>query len=245
MKHSVVPEKSEIKYSEVVVLGDGELQTCDSDQDISCQVICNLQTYSTHQYSPVPVSSSQTPQNTRLSELFFGNPTRAKTTSSVDLSSCSYIYSNVLTSQTLKNAPTPYLSPSYCHAVSVNDVKMQPGGEEEPLEQRSDSSFSPTDELKTFSLFMKQCEIPASFSDFSSISQSTIILSHPAEFTSLNHAFSQSNFNSVPSLQPNTFTHPDASSNNFSTPFSPFLPLAFMDFSYCPVKCEPYVSLAV
>lgn len=237
MKHSMVPEESEIKYSEVVFLDESELQTCDPDQDISYQNISNLQTYSTHQYSPLPVSSSQTPQNTRLSEMFIENPPRVRTTCSTDLSSCSYSYSNVLTSQTLKNVPTPNLSPSYCHTVSINDVKMQLGGEKEPSEERSDSS-------QPFSLFLKQYQIPLSLSGFSRISQSTVLLSHPAQFTALEHPFSQSNVNSVP--LPNTFTqhHPDACSDNFSTLFSPF-PVSFIDFSYCPVECEPFISLAV
>lgn len=151
----------------------------------------------------------------------------------MDLSSCSYFYSNVLTSQTLKNVPTPNPSPSHCHTVSINDVRMQLGGEKEPSEERSDSS-------QACSLLLKQYQIPLSLSDFSRISQSTILLSHTAQCTAFKHPVPQSNVNS------DTFTqhHPDASSDTFSTSFSPFR-VSFTHFSYCPVECEPYIPLAV
>lgn len=164
MTCSLVPEKSEFKYSEVVFLGGSVLQTCSSDQDVY-----DLQTYSTHQYSPVPVSRSQTPRNASLSETFTGSPTRVRTTSNMDLSSCSYFYSNVSTSQTLQNVPTLNLSPSYCRTVSISDIKVQLGGEKEPPGEMSESS-------PAFSLHH---QIPLSFSDFSIISPSTILLSHP------------------------------------------------------------------
>lgn len=237
MKHSVVPGRSEIKYSEVVLLGESELQTCDQDQDISYQNVCDLQTYSL-----VPVSTSQTPLTTR--PMFIRSPTGARMTCSMDLSSSSYFYSNVLPAQTIKTVSTPILSTTYCQAVSSYDSKMQLGGEKEPSEERSESSLCPTDEFKTFSLFLKPYQTTISFSDYNSTPQSASLLPHSVEFPPLKHPFPQSNSNPVPSLQPDTFTHPNASSDKFSTSFSPFF-FSLMDFSYCPVECEPYISIAV
>lgn len=249
MRQPALAEKTEIKYSDVILLGERELLNADPDQDISYQ--SNLQTYSSHRYSPLPVSGDQTPQDTRKSEKkCIESSSRAKTSSNTDLSSCPSIYSNVLISQMLKCPPTPLLSlcnrlSNDCQhsTVSVNDVKLQLGGDSEPSVSlqgrsttRSDSPLSQTDELKTFRLFLKQHQ-----STLSSHS-SCVLLSHPAEVTSPQHPFSHSLYNLLPSLQPDTFTHPD---DTFNPSFSPFPHSVFVDFSYCPVECDPYISPAV
>ncbi|XP_029317034.1 interleukin-6 receptor subunit beta [Cottoperca gobio] len=220
MKRPAVSEKNKIKYSEVVLLGESELQNSDPDQDLVYQ--SNLQTYSLHCYSPLPVSGAQTPQDTRRSEKkCVKSPTRAKTTSNTDLS---FIYSNVLFSQTLKGLPTPLISPSYVqtndlqhNTCSVHDVKLQLGGDSEPSVSlqgwsatRSDSSLSQTEKLKSFHLFLKQHQTSVSFHS------SPYLLYHPAEVTS---------------PQADTFPRPDDTVN---TTRSPFPPCMFVDFSYCP-----------
>ncbi|XP_039993830.1 interleukin-6 receptor subunit beta [Xiphias gladius] len=105
-----VLETPEMKCYEVILLGESELQKPSLDQVTSHQSVCNLRTYSSHRYPPPPVSGSQTPQNTRISEKKFNrSPVRAKTNSNTDLS----IYSSVVLSQTLRNPPAPILPPSY------------------------------------------------------------------------------------------------------------------------------------
>ncbi len=262
MKQPAIAEKTEIKYSDVILLGESELQNSDPDQDLTYQSVCALQTYSSHCYSPLQISEAQTPQNTRKLEKYTKSSTRARTTSNTDLSSCPSIYSNVLFSQTLKSLPTPLLSPSFVQSndwlhstVSINDVKPQLDGHSKPpvsllgrsaaSATRSDSPLSPADELKTFRHFLRQHRSPVSFSNFNSISYSSVLLSHPAEVTSPQHLFSQSLYNSVPSLKPDTFTHPGAPSDTFTASLSPFPHSVFVDFSYCPVKCDPYISPAV
>ncbi|GAA6213324.1 interleukin-6 receptor subunit beta-like isoform X1 [Lates japonicus] len=250
MKQPSVPEKPEIKFSEVILLSESEHQNSDLDHATSYQSICDLQTYSSHRYSPLPSSGSQTPQNTRISEMKFNrSPIRAKTTSNTDLSSSPSIYSEVIISQTVKNSPAPILPPYHhqsndwqCSTDSVSDVKLQLGGDSElfgdrragpPQEGRSTTKIdSPSETLR---LFLKQHQSPIDFSDFSSISQSSVLLSHPAGITSPKHLFSQTNINSI---QPNTFAPSTAPSDNFSS----FLPPVFVDFSYCPVECDPYIS---
>lgn len=261
MKRPVMAEKTEIKYSEVILLGESELRNSDPDQDLTYQSVCPLQTYSSHGYSPLQVSEAQTPQNTRKLEKCTKSSTRARTTSNTDLSSCPSIYSNVLFSQTLKSlreservqSPSFVQSNDWQHStVSVNDIKPQLGGDSVSLQgrsttsaTRSDSPLSPADELKSFRHFPRQHQSPVSLSDFSSISHSSVLLSHPAEVTSPQHPFSQSLYNSVPSLEPDTFTRPDALSDPFATSHSPFPHSVFVDFSYCPVECDPYISAAV
>ncbi|XP_034714869.1 interleukin-6 receptor subunit beta [Etheostoma cragini] len=249
MRHPPLAEQTETKYSDVILLGEIELLNADSDQDISYQRC--LQTSSSHRYCPLPVSGDQTPQDTSKSEKCFRSLSRAKKSSNTDLSSCLPIYSNDLISQTVKCPPSPLPSCSnlpsnaWQHStVSVNDVKFQQGGDSEPsvsLQARSTTSFdsplSQTDELKTFRLFLKQHQ-----STVSSHS-SCILLSHPsAEVTSPQHPYSQSLYNLLPSLQPNTFTQ---LSDTFNPSFTPFPHSVFVDFSYCPVQCDPYISLPV
>ncbi|XP_040916831.1 interleukin-31 receptor subunit alpha [Toxotes jaculatrix] len=259
MKPLPVLEKPEIKNSEVILLGESKLQNNGPDQATSYQSICNLETYYSHRYSPPPVSGSQTPQNTRTSERKFNrSPVRAKTTSNTDLSSCPSIYSSVVFSQTLKNPPAPIWSPSNHQlnewqrsAVSVSDVKLQLAGASEPPEGRRaggqqkghsttslDSPRSPTDELKTSHILPKNHQSPVSFSDVSIVSPSSFSLSHPPEVSSPKHLLSQWGINLVPSFQPSIFTNPNSPSANSSS----LLPPVFVDFSYCPVECDPYIS---
>ncbi|XP_074517438.1 interleukin-6 receptor subunit beta isoform X2 [Sebastes fasciatus] len=242
MKRPGIAERTEIKYSEVFLLGVSELQNSDPDQDLSYQ--SNLQADFSHCFSPLPVSGLQTSPNTRKSEKKCS--TRAKTTSYIDLSS---VYSNVLFSQTLKSLPSPLILSSdlqsndwqHC-SVCVNDVKLQLGRDSEPsgsLQGRSTiRSDSQTDELKNF-----QHQSPVSISDFSSFSPFPYLLSHPAEVTSPQHPFSQSLYNSAPSLQPDTFTRPEDTFT--STAFSPFSHSVYVVSSLCPEECDPYISAAV
>ncbi|XP_026172295.1 interleukin-31 receptor subunit alpha isoform X2 [Mastacembelus armatus] len=228
MKMTVVPEKPEIKYSEVILLGESELQNCNPDQDTSYHSTCNLQTYSPHQYCPLSVLGSQTVQNTRISEKFITDPNTVKATSNVNLSTCSSNYSNILFSQMPKIPPTLIISP-FCpsRTVSVIDIKAT----------KSESQLSPPNELKTFHFFLNHHQSPDLFSDFCSVSQSTVLRSRLSELSLPKQPFSQSNLNSAPSLQP-IFPHSDF----FSASFSPFLASDFVDFSYCPVACDPYIS---
>ncbi|XP_070698926.1 interleukin-6 receptor subunit beta-like [Pempheris klunzingeri] len=235
MKPPAVPEKTDIRYSEVILLGESEQDNCGPDKDVTYQSISNLQVYSTHRYSPLRVSGAQTPHNTRKSE------------SNTERTFCPSIYSEVLFPQTLKCIPTTPLSPSdrQQSSVSINDVKLQLGGDSEASESlqgrsttRSDSSLSQADELKACRHFLRQNQSPVSSSDLSSVSYSSILLSHPAEDTSPQHSFSRSHNNSAPSLQPDTFTRPDALSDTFATSPPPFLHSLFVDLSYCPVECE-------
>ncbi|CAK6966964.1 interleukin-31 receptor subunit alpha [Scomber scombrus] len=245
MKQSAVPEIPEIKYSEVIVLGISDLQDSDLDQDFGYQGICNIQAYSSHQYSPLSVSVTQTPQNTpKFDKKYTRSSTRAKTTSN------SSIYSNVLFSPIHQTPPTPILCPSYLQfndmqqsTVSVSDSKLQLGVDSEsPVSVHSvgsDSPFSQTDELK---MFLRQHH--SSISDFNKIFHSSMVLSHPVEVTSPQLPFSRSHFNSILSLQPNTLTRPHSSLDTTATSLSPFSQSVVVDLSYCPVECDPYISNA-
>lgn len=252
MKHPAVPETFDINYSEVILLSSSDLQDSDADQDFSYQGVCNIQTYSSHRYSPLPNTVAQTPQNTRKFDKYTRSSTRAKATSAADLSFCPSIFSNAFFSQTHQTLPAPILCPSYLQCndwqqstVSVNDSKLQPGGDSElPVSLQgigSDSPLSQTDELKTF--FLRQHHGPVAFSDCNKIFYSSVLLSHPVEDTSPQHHFSRSHFNLVPSLQTETLTHPDSHLDTSATSFSPLLQSVFVDFSYCPVQCDPYMSL--
>ncbi|XP_076604135.1 interleukin-31 receptor subunit alpha [Chaetodon auriga] len=249
MKQPAMAEKTEIKYSAVILLDESKLPNSNPDKDLAYQSVCNLQTYSSHRYSPLPVSSTQTPQNTRNSEKkSIKISTRAKTASNTDLSSFPSIYSNILVSQTLKRVPPPLLSPSYLQTndwqhstVSINDAKIHPGRDGElSLQGRSaTTSASQTDELETFGHFLRQHQSPASSSDLGSISHSSVLLFHPAAVTSPQHSFSHVLYSSVPSLQPDTVTRPDALSGTSNTSLSPFPHSVFVDLSYCPLQCDP------
>ncbi|XP_029350425.1 interleukin-6 receptor subunit beta [Echeneis naucrates] len=218
------PEKPKIKYSEVTLLGETELQNSG-------------------------LHEAQTPQRTRMSEST-RSPIRPRTTSDTDPTSYPLIYSTAIFSQTPpKNPPPAILSPAYLHlsdwqhsTVSVSDVRQKPGSDGELRRSGTqestalDSAPSVTDKLQTFRLFLKQNQSLVSFPDFSSVPTSCTLLFHQAEAHSHRHSFLRSNFNSVPSLQPDTFAHPSAPA---------FLPPVFVDFSYCPVKCDAYISPAV
>lgn len=223
MNPLVLPEKPAVKYSEVIVLG--ELENSSLDQDHSYQGVCNLQTYSSLR-SPLGISRSGKTLTRR---------------SATDLSPCCSDYSSVMLSRPLQNTPGPLLHLS-CdqynwQTANVNDVKLQLGGASEP------SQSQPKDEHKTSHHFLQHHQIPASFSDLSSISSSAVLPSHTTEISSLKHPFSQSSFNSL--LQSNNFHQPTDSSDNFTTSFSQFLPSIFVDFSYCPVECDPYISSTI
>lgn len=232
-----------IEHSKVVLLGESELENSNPDEDLTHHSVCDLQTYSSPCYSPQPVSQAQTTQNTTqpVKQCF----TRAKTTSNADLSSCPSVYSSVHFSQMPPSPPTLLLDSTYQSnhwqhsTVSVNEVNLQLGGDSEPSASprsatRAHSPLSKPDELKTFRYFLRQHQSPVCFFDLSSISHSSVLLSHPAEVTSPQNPFSQSIYKSVPSLQPKTFTH--------TADLSPFPQSLFVDFSYCPLKCDPYTS---
>lgn len=260
MKRPAIAEKTEIRYSEVILLGESKLQNSGPDKDQTYQSVCNLQIYSSHPCSPDRDSRAQTPQSTRKSEkTYIKTSTRAETTSKTEDTSCPSIYSEVLFSQTLKCLPVslqPHSYPQFTDCqqstLSVSDVKLQLDGDGEasvPLQgtsaTRADLSLSQTEELETFRPSLRQHQSPVSFSDLSSISYSSVRLSHPAEVTSPQHPFCQSLYNSAPSFQPDAFTHPDALSDTLTTLPSLFPHSLFVDFSYCPAECDPYVSALV
>lgn len=223
MNPLVLPEKPAVKYSEVIVLG--ELESSSLDQDHSYQGVCNLRTYSSLR-SPLDISRSGKTLTRR---------------SATDLSPCCSDYSSVMLSRPLQNTPGPLVHLS-CdqydwQTANVNDAKLQLGGASEP------SQSQPKDEQKTLHHFLQHHQIPASFSDLSSISSSAVLPSHTTEISSLKHPFSQSSFNSL--MQSNNIRQPSDSSDNFTTSFSQFLPSIFVDFSYCPVECDPYISSTI
>ncbi|KAK2826464.1 hypothetical protein Q5P01_020678 [Channa striata] len=228
MKHPTHPEKSEVKYSRILFVGESELPNCDSDQDVIYHV-CNLQTYSTCQYAPLLPSDTYTLQKTKIPEKLVRGLTEVKTSSNVDLSSCTSasVYSKVFVPQ------TPNLS-SCCHTVSATDLKLRADGEKDTPEDetttRSDFPPSPADEKKTFGLFLKRQRSPVFFSDKGSISQPNIL-----QASSPKHSSPQRNFN--------TFTPPNAPSDNFT--FLTFLPPVFGDFTFCSVDYDSYISAAV
>ncbi|XP_035529273.1 interleukin-6 receptor subunit beta [Morone saxatilis] len=246
MRRPATEEKTEIKYSEVILLSESELQ--DPDKDINYQSFRKLQTYSTPCCSPLPVSR-ETPQNTRKLEVGCNkSSTGAKTTSNTDLSSSISIYSNILFTQTPKSLPAPHLQSIDWQqsAVSVNGVKQQAGGGREPslfLQGRSaatsDSPLSQTDQLKNLHQLLRQHQNPASFSDFNSISHSSVFPYHPAQVVLPQNPFSQNLCNSVPSLQHDAYPRTDALSDSLTTSLSTFPQTLFVDFSYCPVECNP------
>ena len=247
-KQPVLAEKIGVKYSELILCKD-EPQPSSTEQDLSYQGLCALQTYSTPCcYPPIPVSGTPTPQNT-ISFECIQNATRARTTSNTDLSS----YSKILFSQNPRVSPTPLQSTSYLpsshwqhSAVSVSDAKLPPGGDGElsvSLQDRVARFWSPlsqTDELKSVSDLLRQHQSPVSVCDFSIVFHS----SHRAETTSSQNPLSQSHYSSVPSLQLNTTHRPDALSDTLTTLYSPvpdLPPPIFVDFSYCRLDCEPWI----
>lgn len=205
MKHPVEPEKLEIKYSEVILLG--ELQNSDPDQDPSYQ---RVQTYSSTLKSPLPVGISE--------KMLTRSSTKTKTTSMKDLSACPSIYSSILFPQ--HPLPPSYSNqPTDCQRGSVslsNGVTEPPG-----------LHLTPTDDHKFLSLCPKQHQSPFSFLNFGN------------EVALPKHPLTQSSFISPLLLQSNTLTHPD---DSFPASFSSFLPSVFVDISYCPVECSPYIS---
>lgn len=122
---------------------------------------------------------------------------------------------------------------SSCHTVRGDDVKKD--GEQDPVGQnpRSGSYLPTADELKNFNLFLKP-QIPVSFSDISAAQSSISPLT--AEVSSPKHGSG-----SGPSRRPSTITHSDVPPGGFSPTLSPFLP-PLVDFSYCCVECDPYIS---
>ncbi|XP_027131073.1 interleukin-6 receptor subunit beta isoform X1 [Larimichthys crocea] len=243
LENMPVMTEFKIEHSKVVLLGESELENSNPDEYLTDHSVCDLQTYSSPCHSPQSVSQAQTTQNTTqpVKKCF----TRAKTTSNADLSSCPSVYSSVHFSQMPPSPPTLLLDSTYQSnhwqhsTVSVNEVNLQLGGDSEPSASprgatRAHSPLSKPDELKTFRYFLRQHQSPVCFFDLSSISHSSVLLSHPAEVTSPQNPFSQSVYKSVPSLQPKTFTH--------TADLSPFPQSLFVDFSYCPLKCDPYTS---
>ncbi|TKS86847.1 Interleukin-6 receptor subunit beta [Collichthys lucidus] len=239
LENMPVMTEIEIQHSKVVLIGETELensQHSDPDEDLTHHSVCDLQTYSSPCYPP----PARTTQN--ITQPVIKCFTRAKTTSNADLSSCPSVYSSVHFSPMPQTPPTLLLDSTYQSnhwqhsAVSVNEVNLQLGGDSEPSASpqsttRACSPLSKPDELKTFRCFLRQHQSPACFFDLSSISRSSVLLSHAAEVTSPQNPFSQSIYKSV---QPKTFTH--------AADLSPFPQSLFVDFSYCPLKCDPYTS---
>ncbi|XP_028252195.1 interleukin-6 receptor subunit beta isoform X2 [Parambassis ranga] len=218
VKPLMAPQEPDIKYSEVILLG--EQLNCNPDHDDSYQSTCSLQ--ASYQYSPL-----------RSSEHFINSSTKVQSSSVTDVTTCSSIYSSILFPKTLHRLPAPFLLPSYQwsnatpHTVSsINDIKRQLGGAGEP----SDSHLSPANEQNPF---LRQHQ------GFSSASDPSIALPNLTEVTSPKHSLTQSSFN----LPCNTLIHSGVLTDKMG--FSPFHRPVFVDLSYCPVECDPYISFDV
>ncbi|XP_034530882.1 interleukin-6 receptor subunit beta isoform X2 [Notolabrus celidotus] len=233
-------DKIQMKYSEVVLLGESKLLNSDHDkEDLTYKSLCNLQTYSLNGYNHFPVSGAQTCNKSSA---------KAKTSSDSDLSA---IYSDVLTSQIPQSLQKPLLTLSHLQydwqhsIISVSDVELQPEGDSDldaSLQSRaatdSESPLSQTYALKVL------CHTQSQSSDSSSVSLSSVFISPPAEVKSPQHLFLKKIYNSVPTLQSDTFTHPDNLCGTMSA--MPFPRSMFVDFSYSPVGYDdPYVCPAV
>ncbi|XP_074547494.1 interleukin-6 receptor subunit beta [Halichoeres trimaculatus] len=131
--------KLELRYSEVVLLGESELL----DSDLSYQSVRHLHTFSLNRYAQLPASANQTPQSSTESEKLTESLTKARS------SSDAAVYSDVLLSPTLQSQQEPPPPPPLPLSVSVDGVEPQLEGDralnvsphsESPLSQSSDSS---------------------------------------------------------------------------------------------------------
>ncbi|XP_060919371.1 interleukin-6 receptor subunit beta [Labrus mixtus] len=238
-----IVDEPEIQYSEVFLLGERDLQNSSLEMDFAYKSLCNLKTYPSHCYSQLPLSEAQS--YNRKSEKKCIN-----SLSGADLSLCPSIYSDVIFSQYLKSLPKPSHPLQYNEwhhsSVSISDIKLQLGGEcdlnvclQSSSDTKSDSLLSQTDELKRFCHLQRQNQS----SDCSSISLSSVLPFRPAEVKSPRKPYSKSLYNSFPSLQPDSFIHPDALCDTVS--FLQFPPSVFVDFSSCPIECGTYISPAL
>ena len=215
----MVQKKPDIKYSDVILLD--KLQ--DLEKDDAYQSVRNFHTHSLQQLSPLLDRMSVKASTISM--------TKAKTISATDLSTSSCVYSSILHSQFLKNLPTAN-HPSndwQPRAFCFNDIMLPLDG------ARKSSDLHLSDEKKTYH-FLKRHQSPASFSEFSSPSPSSVLPSHLTEV---------GRFNSEQSLQPDTPNHPHTSSNSFMTSFSDIPQPIFVDFTYCSVQCDTYTSSGV
>lgn len=204
-----VPENTEIKYSDVLLLDEPELLNSSADTD---SVFQSVESRQTSQCNP--------------------SSARTKIPSNSDPSFCPSIYSSILLSHSPKRLLSPLLPLSHLQStdweqstVSVSDNKLQLGGDSEPCLQgrhatRFDSASSQT-----------LGPIP-SCSDFNRVSYSTVMLTHPDEVTSAHPPSSHDLYNSVPVFQPNTLSHHDA----LTTLLSPGPCSLLVDSSYRPLS---------
>ncbi|KAF7646847.1 hypothetical protein LDENG_00181550 [Lucifuga dentata] len=121
MKQPPVAEKPEISYPVIILLGNSETLSSEPVEDFSYHNICDLQTYSSRQDSPLPATLTQTPCNSRRAEKeHIRFPTTEITSENMShtdaLSFCPSIYSSVLCSlQTFPSSST----------ISIHDNKLQ------------------------------------------------------------------------------------------------------------------------
>lgn len=210
VKPLMAPQEPDVKYSEVILLG--EQLNCNPDDDDSYQTTCSLQ--ASYQYSPF-----------RSSEHFINSSSKVQRSSITDVTTCSSIYSSILLPKTLPRLPAHFLLPSYQwskatpHTVSsINDIKQRLGGAGEPPD-------SPAHEQNPF---LRQHQ------GFSRASHPSVTL--PTEVASLKHPLTQSGLK----LPCNTLIHSGVLTDKM--PFSPFHRPVFVDLSYCPMECDPYIS---
>lgn len=237
-------EKAEIKFAEIVPLEESKLQNL--EKDFTYQTGCNLQTYSSHICSPLPVSGTLQHTGKPLIQTL----AMAETISHTDLSSHAMSYVCIQFPETLESPQTPLISPSYCcqssnrqrSTMSIYEAQLPLGGGSELSASLQGSgtaaSASPpsqAEELKAFR-HEKKYQNPLSLIDFSSISHSSSLICHPDKVTSPQLPLSQRIYKSTPSLLPDLRTRPYILSDSFTpeTSFSPHP--VFVDFSYCPLE---------
>ncbi|XP_029972603.1 interleukin-31 receptor subunit alpha isoform X2 [Salarias fasciatus] len=216
-KQVALPDKPEVSFPEVLLLG--ELEASDRDQDQSYRSISSVRTPLQKQPSPLHVDTPE-------SVLLLRNLSEAKTSSIPNLSARPFVLPDILFSHPPKTLPfMPAFGPGsgdwQRSAHSVGDAKQPPGGAES-------SDLPPAD---VFCPPLKQHQSLCSLSDLSGTSHSSS--SQQAE---AKQPVSQSAFNSFPSLQC-AFTAP----NPFTAALPPFSQSMFVDPSYCPLQCDPYI----
>lgn len=220
-----VAENTEVKYSDVLLLDEHELLNSSADRDPVFQSAESLQA---SQCFHLSVSGAQTPQDRSEKRISCPSSARTKIPSNSDPSLCPSTYANIL----LSHSPKRLLSTDWEQStVSVGDITLQLGGDSEPCWQGRSATGFDTASCQTLG--------PVPSSDFSRVSYSTVMLTHPDEVTSAHPPSSHGLYNSVPVFQPNTLTPHDA----FTTLLSPGPCSLLVDFSYRPLSCDPHISM--
>lgn len=225
-----------IKYCEVVLPGESELQSTDPEKDFTYKRVCNLQTNSSYCCPQPPLSETQTLTH-NLEKTCTPSTNRAQMTPNTDLSFNPSIYAN-LPSQPLQSSPElstqlTYLQCNDRDHSSISKVTLQPGGDSNPniSSTKCDSPLSQTDELRVHHLQWQEQS-----ADYERVPASSVLF---FEVKSPQKYFSKSQSDSVPLLQAEKLTHLSDSVLFSACPSS-----LFVDLSYCPLQCDGLVSPA-